>query len=158
VDVPREFFLKGGEVMQRKGWVLVFVCLVLVLASVAYAQEPSVTITDAYTTDYMGVRTDQFKVLEPVYLHIEYSITGVPRTIYRSVGTIGGLGSVITMKDRVLVHERGLKFDETRVITAAFADKVGFNTIRTVNYKVRLFLGTDLLDVDTATSTITIVQ
>jgi hypothetical protein len=149
--------------MQRKGWIwkgwiLVFVCAVLVFASVAYGQEPSVTITDAYTTNYMGERTDQFKVWEPVYLHIEYSITGARATIYRSVGTIGGLGTVIKMKDRVRVRETNLRFDETRVITADFAEKVGFDTPRTINYKVRLFLGTDLLDVDTATSEITIVQ
>jgi hypothetical protein len=144
--------------MQKKGWILVFVCAVavLVFGSLAYGKEPSVTITDAYTTNYMGELTDQFKVWEPVFLHIEYTITGAPKTIYRSVGKIAGLGRVITMKDRVRVHEDDLRFDETRVITAKFANNFGC-TPQTITYTVNLFLGLVLKASDTVDSTITVV-
>jgi hypothetical protein len=139
--------------MQKKGWILVFVCAVLVFASVAYGQEPSVTITNAYTTNYKGELSTEFQLWEPVFLHIEYTITGDRHQIYRSVGTIRGLGTIIIMKDRVRVRERDLMFDETRVINNNFET----GTMRTIKYKVRLFLGPNLLDSDTAESTISIV-
>jgi hypothetical protein len=117
---------------------------------VSESQVPAVVIRDAYTCDGSGQPQRVFDPKEPIQYRILYDVQGDPGTQYKAVAIIRAFGKTYRTgawhypgTDYLLIKDK--------VVPGTAAGKT-----KTINYKVKLKLPGQLLDIEKTTSQITV--
>ncbi|MDY6836868.1 MAG: alkaline phosphatase D family protein [Thermodesulfobacteriota bacterium] len=117
---------------------------------------PEVVIREAYTTGSEGLRQTVFSRGEPIQFHILYETTGDSDTEYKVKGKIRVFGDYYPLLEQMDYRYPGGLYHmvkekhEGRIIIVP--DTIPDGKVKTVNYKLKLKLGSVVLDLDKASS------
>jgi hypothetical protein len=141
----------------KEMFVLVLILALMALPGQLFAAgedqqpQPSIRILRVMTLNNEKQPQTQFNLWHPVLFRIKYEITGDQDTRYKVKGIVRVFGEeiVVAKKNRPGVH---------RMLTALLVPGRVRPGEKTVKYKVKLKKGGELLDKDTATSEISILE
>jgi len=137
--------------MKKAIVIATFLAIALVMSTPCHAVEPEIVITNVYTCDYLGQPCTEFRAWEVVYYYIDYTIYGVADRLYKVIGITHAFGM------RTEEIEKLPPGDYTMTAGRVFGDDVEPGVYE-ADHKLKLKKKGILVDVDTATTPITVVE